>query len=158
VAFELPSSIYSQELLESVVYELEQYLEWYHQVKVQHQVGAKLKPEPTYSGETSAVIQNWFVGRPSTMTALEELIGHLKRLKLPVVHITLAAVPNHAQRLQLVDWFRAVAGRPLLVSFVADRNVGGGVVVRTPNRIFDYSWRQQLIEGRSKISGIISHV
>jgi hypothetical protein len=141
-----------------VIYELEQYLAWYREVRVQHQVGAKLEAEPTYSTETSAVIKAWFVGKQPTMTALEELIAHLKKLNLPVVHITLAALPNHLQRMRLVDWFRAVSGRPLLVSFVADRNLGGGVMVRTPNRIFDYSWRQQLVEGRDKLAGIINNV
>jgi hypothetical protein len=158
VVFNLPNSIYSQELVESVVYELEQYLAWYRDARVQHKVGAKVAPEPTYSAETAAVIKAWFAGQPTTMAALEQLIDHLKNLKVPVVHITLAALPNHGQRLQLVDWFRGLAGRPVLVSFVADRSLGGGVMVRTPNRIFDYSWRQQLIEGRDKIAGIINHV
>ena len=158
MAFELPGSIYSPELLESVTYELEQYLAWYREVRVQHQVGAKLEAEPTYSTETAAVIKAWFVGKQPTMTALEELITHLRQLELPVVHVTLAALPNHAQRARLVDWFRSVAARPVLISFVADRNLGGGVAVRTPNRMFDFSWRQQLIEGRGKLAEIINRV
>ena len=40
--FELPGAVYSPQLLESVTYEIEQYLEWYRQARVQKQVGAKV--------------------------------------------------------------------------------------------------------------------
>ncbi len=158
MAFELPTAIYSQELLESVTYEIEQYLAWYRQARIQHKVGTKPAPEPTYSAETSLAIKAWFTSQKPTIEALEELVAHLRGLKLPVVHVTLAALPNHEQRAQLVDWFRRTAGHPVLVSFVADRNLGGGVMVRTPNRIFDYSWREQLVTGRSKLAEIINRV
>lgn len=156
MAFELPGLIYSQELLDSVAYELEQYLEWYRQARTQQKVGVKPIAEPTYSAETSEVIKAWFSDKKPTVEAIEQLLAYLRGLKLPTVHVMLAALPNHAQRLQLVDWFRQTTGKPVLVSFVGDRNLGGGVVIRTPNRIFDYSWRQKLVEGRAKIVEIIS--
>ncbi len=158
MAFELPSSVYSPELLDSVIYELEQYLAWYRQAKVQQKVGARPPAEPSYSAETSQVIKAWLSDKKPSMTAIEELQAHLKSLKLPVVHVTLAALPNHTQRTQLVDWFRALAQHPMLISFVADRTLGGGIVVRTPNRIFDMSWRQRLVEGRSKLGEIVTRV
>ena len=158
MAFELPTAIYSQELLESVIHEIEQYLEWYQQVRIQSKVGSKLADEPAYSAETSLVIKTWFAHDKATTQSLGKLLEELRALKLPVVHITLAALPSHAQRAQLVDWFRRTAGRPLLVSFVADRNLGGGVVVRTPNHIFDYSWRERLLNGRSKLAEIVNRV
>ncbi len=156
MAFKLPSTVHSPELLESVAYELETYLEWYRQARTQHRVGVKPLPEPTYSAETSEVIKAWFSDKKPTVEAIGELLKYLHELKMPVVHVMLAALPNHAQRLQLVDWFRQTAGIPVLVSFVADRNLGGGVVVRTPNRMFDYSWRQRLVEGRAKVGEIIN--
>ena len=70
----------------------------------------------------------------------------------------LAALPNRAQRESLVTWFRANVSPHLLLSFVADRNLGGGVVVRTPNRVFDFTWKQQLVAGRSKLAEIIKNV
>jgi len=158
VAFELPPVIYSRELLESVIYELEQYLEWYHQSRVKAKVGSQPAAEPTYSAETSLVIKTWFADQKTTITALEELVEYLKSIELPVVHVTMAALPNHAQRAQLVDWFRRTTGQPLLISFVADRNLGGGVVVRTPNHIFDYSWRERLTSGRGKLAEIVDRV
>ncbi len=157
MTFVLPPAVYSPELLDSVIYEVEQYLEWHRSNRVKKQAGAALAEEPTHSAETVLVIEAWLVGKPATVEALQELIAHLRGLNLPVVHITLAALPNHAQRSQLVDWFHALLGAaPHLITFVADRNLGGGVVVRTPNRIFDYSWKQRLLDGRAKLPGIIS--
>lgn len=158
MAFKLPPAIYSPELLESVIYELEQYLDWYRQSHIQKEVGAKATPEPAYSAETVLVTEAWLDGKKPTTESLERLIKTLQDYKPPVIHVTLAALPNHEQRAQLVDWFRANAAPEALLSFVADRTLGGGVVVRTPGRIFDWSWRQRLLEGRAKLAGIVRHV
>ncbi len=158
MAFELPKAVYSPELLESVVFEIQQYLDWYRQSGVKQRVGAQPVEEPTHSAETVLTIEAWTAGKQLTLESLEELITVLKGLKLPVVHITLAALPNHTQRTQLVDWFRLNTAPNLLLAFIADRNLGGGIVVRTPNHVFDYSWRQKLVEGRDKIPEIVRNV
>lgn len=157
-AYELPPAIYSPQLLESVMYEIEEYLDWYRQTRVQKQVGAKPLAEPTHSAETVVVIEAWLAGKKPTLESLEELVAQLKSLKLPEVHVMLAALPNRAQREALVAWFRNNATPHLLLSFVADRNLGGGIVIRTPNRVFDFSWKQQLINGRGKIPEILDRV
>ncbi|HSX01078.1 MAG TPA: hypothetical protein VLF67_02440, partial [Candidatus Saccharimonas sp.] len=127
MAFELPPAVYSPELLESVVYEIEQYLGWYRQTRVQKTVGATTTEEPTHSGETTLTIEAWLGGKKATIESLEALVAALKALKLPVVHVTLAALPNHTQRVQLVDWFHAnTQSQRVLLTFVADRNLGGG--------------------------------
>jgi cobalamin biosynthesis Mg chelatase CobN len=157
--FVLPPAVYSPQLLEAVRYEIEEYLDWYRQTRIQKKVGARnASPEPTHSAETVLVIEAWLAGKAPTLESLEELIDQLKELKLPVVHITLAAMPNHAQRETLVSWFRNNSTPHLLLSFVADRNLGGGILVRTPNHVFDYSWKQQLVNGRTKIAEILKRV
>jgi ATP synthase delta (OSCP) subunit len=158
--FELPPSVYSPQMLESVKYEIQEYLDWYRQTRIQKEVGAQgqLKPEPTHSAETNKVIEVWLAGKKPTLESLEQLVEHLDKLNLPEVHIMLAALPNRAQREALVTWFRNNAHQHLLLSFVADRNLGGGIVVRTPNRVFDFSWKQQLVNGREKIAEILKRV
>jgi cobalamin biosynthesis Mg chelatase CobN len=157
--FVLPPAVYSPQLLEAVRYEIEEYLDWYRQTRIQKKVGARnASPEPTHSAETVLVIEAWLAGKAPTLESLEELIDRLKELKLPVVHITLAAMPNHAQRETLVSWFRNNSTPHLLLSFVSDRNLGGGILVRTPNHVFDYSWKQQLVNGRTKIAEILKRV
>lgn len=160
MAFELPPAVYSPQLLESVLHEIEQYVDWYRNSRIQQRVGAATAtaPEPSRSAETVLVIESWLADRDPTVEAVEELMVQLRGLELPTAHVTMAALPNREQRAQLVDWFRRTAGNTVLVAFVADRSLGGGVVVRTPNRTFDSSWRQRLIDGRSKLAEIIKRV
>jgi len=157
-AFELPPAVYSPALVESVMYDIQYYLDWVRQNKIRKTVGAKVKEEPTHSAETVLVIEAWLAGKPATIESLEALHDALRDLKLPQVHIMLAALPNRAQREALVTWFRTNVSPSLLLSFVADRNLGGGLVVRTPNRVFDYTWKQQLISGRGKLADILHRV
>lgn len=157
--FQLPAAVYSPQLLESVTYDIEQYLEWYRQSAVQKKVGTKVATaEPTHSAETVLVIEAWLVGKTPTVETLEALVAYLKGLDLPQVHVMLAALPNRAQREQLVNWFRTNVSPHLLLAFVADRNLGGGIVVRTPNHVYDFTWKQQLVAGRDKLGEIIKHV
>lgn len=158
ITFKLPAAVYSPQLLESVIFDIQNYLDWIRQNQIRKQVGAKPKDEPNHSDETVLVIKAWLDGKPNTLEAIEGLLNHLRELKLPQVHVMLAALPNRAQRLALVDWFHNNASQELLLSFVADRNLGGGIVVRTPNRVFDFSWKQELIEGRSKLAEILRRV
>lgn len=156
--FTLPAAIYSPQLLESVIYDLERYLEWYRQSEVRKRVNAKPDDEPTHAAETVTVIEAWLAGKPATVEAVEALLAYLRKLKLPQVHIMLAALPNRAQREALVLWFRNNVGPGLLLSFVADRNLGGGIVVRTPNHVLDFSWKQQLVDGRKQVAEILKRV
>lgn len=158
MAFKLPGSVYSPSLIESVIYETGKYLDWYREAHVHKTVGAKVAEEPSFTGETIQTIEAWFEGGKLTVTGIEELLVHLRSLNLPVMHVTMAALPNHTQRASLVDWFRAQINPDVLIAFVADRNLGGGVMVRTPNHVFDYSWRQGLVAGRDKLAGIIKNV
>jgi hypothetical protein len=152
--FELPAAVYSPQLLESVIYDVQVYLDWVRQNQIRRKVGAKPKPEPNHV----LVIEAWLNGQPPTLESIEELLSHLKALKLPQIHITLAALPNQNQRETLVKWFRTNTTPHLLVSFVADRNLGGGVVIRTPNHVYDYTWKQELVAARDKLAGILKHV
>jgi hypothetical protein len=156
--FVLPAAVYSPQLLESVIYDLQVYVDWIRQNEIRAKVGTKPKDEPNHSDETVLVIEAWQNGKAPTIDSIHALLDHLKRTELPQVHITLAALPNHAQRQSLVAWFRNNTVPELLVSFVADRNLGGGVVVRTPNHVFNYSWRQELVAGRDKLAEIVRRV
>jgi hypothetical protein len=156
--FKLPAAVYSPQMLESVIYDIQYYLDWIRQNQIRKQVGAKPKEEPNHSDETVLVIEAWLSGQPATISSIEALHGHLKNLKLPEVHIMLAALPNRTQRVALVEWFRNNTNQQLLLSFVADRNLGGGIVVRTPNRVFDFTWKQELVGARDKLAGILRRV
>ena len=153
MAFELPEAVYSPQLLEMVIYDLDQYNEWYRSTGVKKLVGvASEANEPNHSQETLLVIAGWQKEKKSEQASLIELADTLKKLQLPIVHVTLAALPNHTQRTLLVRWFQNLRTPSPLVLFSADRTLGGGVIVRTPNHIFDWSFRQKLEAGKSNLS------
>lgn len=158
MAFSLPSVIYTPQLLQSVDFEVERLRSWMSDSAVKRKVGSAPDPEPSHSSETQLVLDSWLAGQAMNVTRLTDLISQLRALKPVIVYITLAALPPEALRLHLVQWFRANCREDVLINFSADRTIGGGVIIRTPNRIFDFSFRQRLVEGRLKLPEIIRHV
>ena len=158
MAFNLPSNINTPQLLEAVEFEVERLRTWLSDSEVKRKVGAKAVAEPSRSPETQTLIDGWLEGRTMTVETLAGLASELTKLKPVTVHLTLAALPGESLKLTLIEWFRTNCCPDLLISFSADRTIGGGLIIRTPNRIFDYSFRQRLIDGRSKIPELIRHV
>jgi len=158
VAFNLPSAIYTPQLLQAVDFEVERLRTWISDSAVKRKVGSTPAPEPSHSPETQLVLDSWLGGQAMNVTQLTELISQLRALKPVTVYVTLAALPGEALRLHLVQWFRSSCREDVLINFSADRTIGGGIIVRTPNRIFDFSFRQRLVDGRLKLPEIIRHV
>ena len=52
-SFELPPAVYSPALVESVIYDVQFYLDWVRQNNIRKKVGAAAKAEPTHSAETA---------------------------------------------------------------------------------------------------------
>jgi hypothetical protein len=158
VAFNLPPSVNTPQLLEAVHFEVERLRTWLSDRQVKQKVGAFAGNEPSRSPETQVVIDGYLEGKVMTPELLSGLLDELAKLKPVTVHLTLAALPSESLKRTLIDWFRTNCRADLLINFSADRTIGGGLIVRTPNRIFDYSFRQRLIDGRSKIPELIHHV
>lgn len=157
MAFDLPPAIYSPQLLELVIFELEQYNTWYQESVIKQKVGVKTAtPEPNNSQETMLVIKSWQT-KNGDKTSLPELIKALKSLNLPIIHLTLAGLPNHQQRAELVAWFQKLSDPCPLLLFSSDRSLGGGIVVRTPNHIYDWSFQHKLEAARANIGQVIAN-
>lgn len=155
MSFSLPASVYTPQLVQTVVFDVETLRDYLSHAKVQRKVGAKPDLPPGHAVETETVLKAWLDGKEPTITNLTELLTALNGLKLTTVHLTMAALPSDPQRLKLVEWFRSNCRPDLLVSFSADRTIGGGIIIRTPNRMFDLSFRQQLMAGQQKLPEII---
>lgn len=80
------------------------------------------------------------------------------RDKAPVVHLTLAALPNRTLKRQLVEWFRHEINPYMLLTFAVRTDIGGGIVVRAGSHIYDFSFRQQIIGNKHRISEIYESV
>jgi len=86
-------------------------------------------------------------------TELEAMMAHGAR-----VTITLAALASHRLREELVRWCRTNLKSNLLVDFHVNPDIAGGMVVRTTNRVYDFSFRRQLLANPNRFTEILDHV
>lgn len=66
----------------------------------------------------------------------------------PVLHISFAAEPSAAFTAKVVGWLRANISQYTLVQIGLQPSIAAGCVVRTTNKVFDFSLRQYLSEHR----------
>lgn len=64
--------------------------------------------------------------------------------KSPTIHLTFASEPDPSTLTQLVQWVRENLHPMALVATGIQPNLVGGCVVRTPDHIYDYSFRTHL--------------
>ena len=158
MAFKLPDSIETPEQLHAAGYEVERYIEWLRDSGVRHRVGSKALAEPPLTAETLSVVKSWQGKRKITADSLAELLEYLRGAKPPVLHLVLPDFATPQLRTQLSKWARSNCHPDALITLVADSTIGGGVVIRTDNHVYDYSFRGRLLAARPKLTGIIAHV
>ncbi len=69
----------------------------------------------------------------------------------PTIHISFASDPSSAFVAKLVTWLRAHIDPSILLQIGLQPTIAAGCIVRTPNKQFDLSLRQNLTEQRSKL-------
>lgn len=84
--------------------------------------------------------------------ALMDLKAHLQQLKdhAPVVHMTFAVEADPDSLQQLAKWFRQEAHPHTLLSVGLQPSLVGGVYMRTPNHVHDFSLKS-LLKGKRDI-------
>lgn len=83
-----------------------------------------------------------------------DFLHDLRRLKddAPIIHLTFASEPEIELQQRLTEWARTNLHPQALVTIGLQPGLIGGVVVRTPNRIFDFSIRQYMKDTRSLLA------
>jgi hypothetical protein len=74
-------------------------------------------------------------------TALREFLVDVKK-RAPVLHISFSADPGPDFMDKLVAWLRAEIHPSVLITIGLQPNIGAGCIVRTTNKQFDFSLRQ----------------
>ncbi len=86
---------------------------------------------------------------------LDELHKHA-----PVMHISFSVDPPGSYVQKIVDWLRSNIDKRVLVTVGLQPNIGAGCVVRTTNKLFDFSLREYFTEKRpffiSKLHGALT--
>jgi hypothetical protein len=87
-------------------------------------------------------------------TALEGLDSLLH--EAPTVHVSFAADPPREVLEKMVDWLRRESGRTVLLTVGLQPTLAGGCTVKTPTRLFDFSFRQRLDDGKKILAELIA--
>jgi hypothetical protein len=157
----LPTAISSPSDVTALTLEVRAYQQWYGQYANAQRTGAHYQPtQPELSPIASEVIREWAAAEPLTTTRIDALIADLEHVSktAPVITITLAAVAPVEVKRALVTWCREHLGEDILVTFRFNATILGGMVVRYGSRIYDWSFRTRLMNGRQKFPEVLSRV
>lgn len=92
--------------------------------------------------------------------SLEDLRLEIEKLitQWPSVSITLAAPAPRALKAELTGWLRQNIRPDLLVSFNVNPDIAGGMLIRTTNRVFDFSFRKLLLARPARFTEVLENV
>lgn len=76
----------------------------------------------------------------------------------PVFDVILATHPHDSFLAELVVWFRKSIHSNSLLNIHVRRSIGGGVVLRSKNKLFDLSLRPRILETKDKIPEVLRNV
>lgn len=157
----LPDSISSPQDLLSLTIDVRAYARWFSHNTIKAKASATRGSQaPTVAPATIELIRNWTGQALLTQESLDELIAALEQFRdtAPTLTITLAAPAGSELRNTLVAWCRANIAPNVLVSFRFNATLLGGMVVRYGSRVFDWSFRREIIANRTKFTEVLRSV
>lgn len=157
----IPNSIASPQDINDIIIELHDFSKWYGHESIKSNLHAGKKSDPpVMSPSASALLQEWQVKNNLNQSSIDELVNNLKDClkNSPSITITLAAPPTVNIKSNLVQWCRNNISTDILVNFQFNRVILGGMVVRYGSRIFDWSFRKQILAARNKFPEVLRHV
>ncbi len=157
----LPDTVSSPQDLAVIIVDVQAYARWFMHESIKKQAGtAHASEQPTIAPEAMAVINDWESNQPLSIERLESLIRVLTDYKVtaPSITLTLAAPPTRPVKSALVAWCRQNIAPNILVTFQFNSTLLGGMVVRSGSHVFDWSFRRQILQSRSKFPEVLRRV
>lgn len=158
----LHESVASPQDLQALISELRDYSRWFGANAIKKQVHSRhpASNQPELAPATKAVLHDWVLKNPISRASIDELITQLEHYvnNARVMTIVLAAPPTGGIKKQLTLWCREHISPNILVRFEFNQNLLGGMVVRYGSRIYDWSFRRQILENRTKITEALKNV
>lgn len=157
----LPDSVASPQDLTALILEVHEYTRWFGHEAIKKQTDAKHHSEPpALSPATIKFIYEWRAKKTLTQQSLDELATLLERHShtAPSITLTLAAPPTSHIKTTLVAWCRENIDANILVNFQFNATLLGGIVVRYGSRVFDWSFRRQLLAARERFPEVLRRV
>ena len=76
----------------------------------------------------------------------------------PVFDVILPTYPHDSFLKEVVSWFRREIHANSLLDVSVRRSIGGGLVLRSKNRLFDMSLRPKILDAKDKIPEVLRSV
>ena len=147
MAYKLPISIATRTQLVNVLRNLEEVLDKGIQNSIRAHEGVDFKDLPEVSSALAEIVKENNV--EVTTENLKKLGVWLDDLKhnAPVVRFTFASDPTNEIVSQLVKWLRDNSKKIVLIRTSVQPSVAAGCIVHTPSHRYDFSLRNELLEG-----------
>jgi hypothetical protein len=159
--FNLPDSISSRQDLKAAILEIEQYARWFSQTATKMRFAKDGAYEaPVASAAASELINSWASKQQLTQARLDELLSALREFEesAPYITLTLAAPAPNGLKKTLISWCRDNIDKNILVDFKFNATILGGMVVVYGSRIFDWSFKRQILAAREKFPEVLRNV
>jgi hypothetical protein len=79
--------------------------------------------------------------------ALDEFLKNIQAHS-PVIHMSFSADPSHKFLMRLMVWLRSELHPQILLTVGLEPNIGAGCILRTTNKMFDMSLKQNFYNSR----------
>lgn len=158
----LPEGVCSPQDLQAIILEIKQYADWSSHAAVKQKVVAKsaVTDKPSVSAEAASIVKDWAGDKTLTRQGLDDLVTELEEFaeSAPYMTITLAAAPSGGLKKELVAWCRQNIEPNVLVAFKFNSTILGGLVVRYGSRVYDWSFRRQILANRNAFAEVLRRV
>ncbi len=77
---------------------------------------------------------------------------------IPVFDVILPTEPHDSLLREISTWFRGQIHSAALIKLSVRSSIGGGVVVRSKNRIFDMSFKPKILAAKDKLPEVMRRV
>ena len=157
----LPPTISSPSDLTALILDVRRYAKWFLETTVAGKVRTAYQAtQPDLSPAAADLIRSWAAETTLSSERLDELVTALEvTLKnSPVITVTLAAPAPSEVRRTLVNWCRHEIDPTILVTFTFNATILGGMIMRVGSRVYDWSFKRQIMENRHKFSEVLNRV
>lgn len=157
----LPDMVSSPSDVTALIMEIRSYQQWYGQYANAARAHATYQTQqPELSPIASEVIRDWAAAEPLTAARIDTLVSELEHTAAhaPVITITLATAATAEVKHTLVAWCRTNIAADVLVAFRFNATILGGMVLRCGSRVYDWSFRTQLMNGRAHFAEVLARV
>ena len=159
--FVLPDMVASPQDLLVVILEVRSYAKWYAHEAIMQRISKKRgATQPVLSASAQKIILDWNDISAISTRSLSVLIATLESYakNTDTITITLAAPATNTIKLPLVAWCRQNISPGVFVSFQFNSTLLGGMVVRYGSRVFDWSFRRQILASSAQFPKVLRRV